>query len=81
MEANVKIQSADKSPENWQMLAEMLKNVRCNYARLQLINEGFLVFLKTSEYISLFTANVITGDLSSNAFNVVVPQKIVSKKM
>ena len=43
MEANVKIQSADNSPEKWQMLADKLKKLGCNYSRLQIINNGFTI--------------------------------------
>ena len=45
MEANVKIQSADKSAEKWQILAEKLKKIGCNYSRLQIIREGIWYFL------------------------------------
>ena len=80
MEANVKIQSADKSAEKWKILAEKLKNLGCKYSRLQTIREGFLVFLIAYEDLSRLTTNETISDLSINGFSVVVSQKIVSKK-
>ena len=81
MEANVKKQSADKSAEKWEILAEKLKKFRCNYSRLQTIREGFLAFLNANEDLSCLTTNETISDLSISGFSVVVPQKIVSKKL
>ena len=77
MEANVKIQSADNSPEKWQMLADKLKKIGCIYSGLQIIREGFLVFLNANEDLSRLTTNEIICNHSNNSFTVVVPQKIV----
>ena len=77
MEAIVKIKSNDKSPENWQLLTEILKNVGCKYSRLQIIREGFLVFLNTNEDVSRITANEVVTNLCNNGFIVVVPQHII----
>ena len=80
MQATVKIKSNDKSPENWLLLTEILKNVGCKYSRLQIIREGFLVFLNTNEDVSRITANEVVINLCNNGFIVVVPQHIISKK-
>ena len=80
MEATVKINSNDNSPEKLQFLAEMLKNVGCKYSRLQIIRDGFLVFSNTNEDLSRLPANEVINDLINNGFMVVVSQKIISKK-
>ena len=79
MEANVKIQSADKSAEKWKILTEKLKILGCNYSRLQTFREGFLVFPNGIEYLYLLTTKETISDLSINGFSVVVPQKILKK--
>ena len=79
MDAEVKIQSADKSAEKWCILVEKLKKIGCKYSRLQTIRERFLVFLNANEDLSRFTTNEINSDLSIIDFGV-VPRKIVSKK-
>ena len=80
MGATVKIKSNDKSPENWQLLTEILKNVGCKCSRLQFIREGFLAFLDANEDVSRITANEVVTNLSNNGFIVVVPQHIISQK-
>ena len=57
MDANVKIQSADKSAENWHLLVEKLIQFGFKYSRLQTIREGLLVFLKANEDLSRLTTN------------------------
>ena len=79
MEATVKIKSNNKSTENWQLLTEMLKNVGCEHSTLQIIREGFLVFLNTNEDLSRPTTNEVILDFSNSGFGVVVPQNIISK--
>ena len=80
MEFTVERKSSDKSSERWQLLAEKLKNAGCKYSRLQIIREGFLVFLNTNENLCCLTANERTSDLSNYDFIVVVIQKVISKK-
>ena len=71
MEATVKIKSNDKSPENWQFLSEMLKNVGCKYSTLQIIRKWFLAFRSTNEDVSRITPNEVNIDLSKNGVIVV----------
>ena len=80
MEATEKRKSNDKSPEKWELLTEMFKNVGCKYSRLQVIREGFLAFLNTNEDVSRINANDVIIELNNNGFLVVVPQLIISKK-
>ena len=58
----------------------MLKKVGYNFSRLQIIREGFLVYLNANEDLSRLSANEIISIISSNDFNGVVPQKILSEK-
>ena len=57
MDANVKIQSADKSAENWHLLVEKLIQFGFKYSRLQTIREGLLVFLNANEDLSRLSTN------------------------
>ena len=80
MEATVKIKSNDRPTKKWQVLTEILKNVGCKYSRLEIIREGFLVFLNNNEDVSRITTNEAILELSNYSFNVVVPHHIISKK-
>ena len=77
IEATVKIKSINKSPEKWQLLADMIKYVGCKYFWLKFLREGLLVFFNTKEDLSRLTANDVIVDLSNNVFIIVVPQKII----
>ena len=78
MEVNVKIECTDKPPEKRQVFDGLVAKSGCKYSRIQLLREGFLVFLNINDGLSRLSETYITSHISKKGLIFVEPQKLTS---